>query len=103
VTVDAGANDYDSFAEAYAAESETNLVNAFYERRAMLVLAAEVTGRILDAGRGAGSLTAALRERRAVVTGIYSSVAMLTLAKQRLGEDVPPGVGGSARPVAVRQ
>jgi SAM-dependent methyltransferase len=88
--MDAPSNDYDSFAGAYAAENENNLVNAFYERPAMLALAGEVTGRrILDAGCGAGPLTAALRDRGAAVTGIDSSVAMLALARQRLGEDVP--------------
>lgn len=88
--MDAPPNDYDSFAGAYAAENENNLVNAYYERPAMLALAGEVTGRkILDAGCGAGPLTAALLERGAVVTGIDSSIAMLTLARQRLGEDVP--------------
>lgn len=35
-------NDYDSFAEAYAAENENNLVNAYYERPAMLALAGDV-------------------------------------------------------------
>lgn len=86
VPVDAPSNDYDSFAGAYAVENENNLVNAYYERPAMLALAGEVTGRhILDAGCGAGPLTAALLERGAVVTGIDSSVAMLTLARQRLG------------------
>lgn len=88
--MDAPSNDYDSFAGAYAAENENNLVNAYYERPAMLALAGEVTGRkILDAGCGAGPLTAALRERGAAVTGIDSSVAMLALARQRLGGDVP--------------
>jgi hypothetical protein len=49
----AGINDYDSFAEAYTASNETNLLNAYYERPAMLALAGDVAGRrILDA-RGA--------------------------------------------------
>ena len=30
------ANDYDSFAEAYTAETEANLVNGYYERPAIL-------------------------------------------------------------------
>lgn len=48
-------NDYDSFAEAYSAENENSLVNAYYERPAMLALAGDVAGRrILDAGCGAG-------------------------------------------------
>ena len=58
------ANDYDGIAEAYSAENEANLVNAYYERPAMLALAGDVAGRrILDAGCGAGPLFAALRDR----------------------------------------
>lgn len=82
------ANDYDSFAEAYAAENENNLVNAYYERPAMLSLAGDVAGRrILDAGCGSGPLTAALRDRGALVTGIDASAGMLTLARRRLGDN----------------
>ncbi|WP_225824101.1 class I SAM-dependent methyltransferase [Streptomyces naphthomycinicus] len=82
-------NDYDSFAEAYAAENENNFVNAYYERPAMLALAGDVAGRrILDAGCGSGPLTAALRDRGAVVTGIDASAGMLVLARRRLGDDV---------------
>ncbi|WP_330294358.1 class I SAM-dependent methyltransferase [Streptomyces sp. NBC_00503] len=83
------ANDYDSFAEAYSAENENSLVNAYYERPAMLALAGDVAGRqILDAGCGSGPLSAALRDRGAVVTGIDASTGMLALAKRRLGDDV---------------
>ncbi|MFF8941749.1 class I SAM-dependent methyltransferase [Streptomyces sp. NPDC014864] len=81
-------NDYDSFAEAYSAETENNLVNAYYARPAMLALAGDVAGRrILDAGCGSGPLSAALRERGAVVTGIDASAGMLALARRRLGDD----------------
>ncbi|MER5890214.1 class I SAM-dependent methyltransferase [Streptomyces sp. NPDC001941] len=81
------ANDYDSFAEAYTSENETNLVNAHYERPAMLALAGEVAGRrVLDAGCGAGALLAALRDRGAVVSGFDASTGMLDLAGRRLGE-----------------
>ncbi|QES51451.1 SAM-dependent methyltransferase [Streptomyces venezuelae] len=84
----AQANDYDSFAGAYAAENENNLVNAHYERPAMLALAGDVVGRqILDAGCGSGPLTAALRDRGAVVTGIDTSVEMVALARRRLGDN----------------
>jgi hypothetical protein len=49
-------NDYDSFAEAYTAENENNLINAHYERPAMLALAGDVAGRrILDVGCGSRS------------------------------------------------
>ncbi|MET8031909.1 class I SAM-dependent methyltransferase [Streptomyces sp. NPDC005345] len=82
-------NDYDRFAEAYAAENENSLVNAYYERPAMLALAGDVTGRrVLDAGCGSGPLSAALRDRGAVVTGIDVSAAMLALARRPLGDDV---------------
>ena len=43
-------NDYDSFAEAYSAENEHSLVNAYYERPAMLALAGDVAGRRLRPG-----------------------------------------------------
>lgn len=81
-------NDYDSFAEAYSAENEHNLVNAYYARPAMLALAKDVTGRrILDAGCGSGPLSAALRDRGAVVTGIDAGAGMLALARRRLGDE----------------
>ncbi|MEU2862064.1 class I SAM-dependent DNA methyltransferase [Streptomyces mirabilis] len=81
-------NDYDSFAEAYSAENENNLVNAYYARPAMLALAGDVAGRrILDAGCGSGPLSAALRDRGAFVTGIDASAGMPALARRRLGAD----------------
>jgi SAM-dependent methyltransferase len=81
-------NDYDGFAEAYAAENERSLLNAYYERPAMLALAGDVAGRrVLDAGCGAGPLFAALRERGADVTGVDASAGMLALARRRLGDD----------------
>jgi SAM-dependent methyltransferase len=81
-------NDYDSFAEAYAAANENNLLNAYYERPAMLALAGDVAGRrILDAGCGSGPLFAALRDRGAVVTGFDKSARMVELARRRLGDN----------------
>ncbi|MGN6791179.1 MAG: methyltransferase domain-containing protein [Streptosporangiaceae bacterium] len=83
-----GVNDYDGFAEAYAASNENNLINAYYERPAMLALAGDVAGRrILDAGCGSGPLFAALRDRGAIVTGFDKSGGMLELARRRLGDD----------------
>jgi len=81
------ANDYDSFAEAYSAENEASLLNAYYERPAMLALAGDVAGRrILDAGCGSGPLSAALRDRGATVTGFDKSAGMVELARRRLGD-----------------
>ena len=82
------ANDYDSFADAYAAENEASLNNAYYERPAILRLAGEVAGRrVLDAGCGSGPLFAALRDRGAIVTGVDLSAGLLAQARRRLGPD----------------
>jgi len=81
------ATDYDSFAEAYAAENETSLMNAYYTLPAIVDLAGDVAGRrILDAGCGSGPLFAALRERGAVVAGFDSSAKMVDVARRRLGD-----------------
>ena len=80
-------NDYDGIAEAYSAENEANLVNAYYERPAILDLAGDVAGRrILDVGCGSGPLFAALRDRGAIVTGFDKSAGMIELARRRLGD-----------------
>ncbi|MCP2262499.1 Methyltransferase domain-containing protein [Streptoalloteichus tenebrarius] len=93
-------NNYDSFAEAYSAEDETSLNNAYYERPATLALAGDVTGRrILDAGCGSGPLFAALRDRGAIVTGIDASAGMVEQARRRLGDDADPRVADLADPL----
>lgn len=91
---------YDAFAEAYSAENETSLINAFYERPEMLRLAGDVRNRhILDAGCGHGPLAGALIERGARVTGFDSSEAMIGLAKQRLGEEAELQVADLGQPL----
>ncbi|WNV85554.1 class I SAM-dependent methyltransferase [Umezawaea sp. Da 62-37] len=93
-------NDYDGFAEAYAAENETSLLNAYYVRPAILDLAGDVTGRrILDAGCGAGPVSAALRDRGAVVAGFDRSAKMVELARQRLGADADLRVADIGEPL----
>ena len=93
-------NDYDSFAEAYSAANETSLVNAYYERPAMLALAGDVAGRrILDAGCGSGPLSAALRDRGAVVSGFDASAGMLELARRRLGDGADLRVADLSSPL----
>ncbi|WP_343046137.1 class I SAM-dependent methyltransferase [Nonomuraea typhae] len=88
-------NDYDRLAEAYAAENEASIDNAYYERPAILALAGDVRGRrILDAGCGSGPLFAALRERGAVVSGLDSSAGMVEQARRRLGDGADLRVAG---------
>jgi SAM-dependent methyltransferase len=94
------ANDYDGFAGLYAADTENNVTNAYYTLPAMVSLAGDVAGlRVLDAGCGAGALTARLRERGAVVSGFDSSAAMVALARTRLGDDVDLRVAALGEPL----
>ncbi|PRY39018.1 methyltransferase family protein [Umezawaea tangerina] len=91
---------YDSIAEGYSAENENSLMNAYYERPAMLALVGDVAGRrVLDAGCGSGPLSAALRDRGAVVTGVDASAGMLELARRRLGDDADLRVVDLADPL----
>ncbi|MBB5858188.1 methyltransferase domain-containing protein [Amycolatopsis umgeniensis] len=93
-------NDYDAFAEAYAAENETSLINAYYTRPAILDLAGDVSGRrILDAGCGAGPLFQALRDRGADMTGFDLSAKMVELARKRLGDDAALRVADIGKPL----
>jgi SAM-dependent methyltransferase len=95
------ATDYDSFANAYSAENESNLFNAYYERPEMLRLGGDVSGRrILDAGCGSGPLSAALRDKGALVTGFDVSAAMVDLARQKLGDDADLHVADLGAPLA---
>lgn len=99
-TDSARANDYDSVAEAYTAENETSLNNAYYERPATLALAGDVNGRrILDAGCGSGPLFAALRESGALVTGFDKSAGMVEQARRRLGAEADLRVADLAEPL----
>jgi SAM-dependent methyltransferase len=92
--------DYDEFAEAYSADNEVNLLNGHYERPAMLDLAGDVAGRrILEAGCGSAPLSAALRDKGAIVSGFDLSAAMLDLARRRLGDDADLTLADLADPL----
>jgi ubiquinone/menaquinone biosynthesis C-methylase UbiE len=94
------ADHYDSFAESYSTDNESNLINGHYERPAMIDLAGDVNGhRVLDAGCGSGPLSAALRAKGAIVTGFDSSSAMVELARQRLGENAALHVADLSQPL----
>jgi SAM-dependent methyltransferase len=95
------ARDYDAMAAQYAAENAQSAHNAYYERPATLALLGDVRGRrVLDAGCGAGALTAALAARGAVVTGFDISPAMLGLARQALGGRAELLIGDLSGPLS---
>lgn len=95
-----GATDYDGFAAAYSQANESNLLNGFYERPAMVRLAGDVDGhRVLDAGCGSGPLSAALDAKGAIVTGFDSSKEMVELARQRLGAEADLRVADLSEPL----
>lgn len=91
---------YDSFAQAYSQENESSLLNAHYERPAMINLAGNVEGhRVLDAGCGSGPLSAGLREKGATVVGFDASTAMIQLARERLGPGADLRVADLGQPL----
>lgn len=92
--------DYDLFAEAYVAQSESGLFNRYYEQPATLRLAGDVAGhRVLDAGCGAGPLMESLRAKGASVAGFDRSAAMIDFARRRLGTDAELRVADLADPL----
>lgn len=93
-------NDYDEFAQLYARLNETSPFLAHYERPEILTLAGDVRGlRVLDAGCGAGVQAAELVRRGASVTGVDRSHGMLSVARERLGPDVPLRQADLERPL----
>jgi ubiquinone/menaquinone biosynthesis C-methylase UbiE len=76
------------FAESYSRKIEYNSHNALYERPAMLSLLPEVKGKkILDAGCGPGKYAELLVSKGAIVTGIDYSNEMISLTKEKLGDN----------------
>ncbi len=70
----------------YAADTQDNAHNAYYERPATIALLGDVHGRsVLEAGCAAGGLTAQLAERGARVTAFDVSPAMVELARRAVG------------------
>jgi SAM-dependent methyltransferase len=75
---------YESMAEEYAAELESNPWNALYERPGTIALLPPVAGKdVLDAGCGSGSLAEWLVRHGARVTGFDASRSMVGIAEQR--------------------
>lgn len=75
---------YDQLAAGYDADGDTKPSNAYLERPAMRSLLPTVEGTtVLDAGCGAGHLTAELVADGAHVVGFDSSAEMLRFARER--------------------
>lgn len=78
---------YDKLAAGYDREGDAKPANAYLERPATLSLLPDVEGRrVLDAGCGAGHLTAELSDRGASVVGLDASSKMLGYAIERTPE-----------------
>jgi SAM-dependent methyltransferase len=81
-----GEQNYEQFAERYAAAVETKAYNALYDRPATLSLLPDVKAlHVLDAGCGPGIYAEWLVEHGAVVTGIDVTPQMVEIARARLG------------------
>ena len=78
---------YRDHADVYATFAETSLVNAIYDRPAILKLAGDLDGRrVLELGCAAGGLTARLVERGANVLALDREKELVERARRRLGE-----------------
>ncbi len=81
-----GEQNYQDFAERYAAAIETKPHNAYYERPATLSLLPNVAGlRVLDAGCGPGIYTHWLLDRGAEVVACDVTPKMVEITRQRVG------------------
>jgi len=81
-----GEQNYEQFAERYAAAVETKAHNAYYERPATLSLLPEVEGlQVLDAGCGPGIYTEWLLKRGAQVVACDVTPQMVEITRRRVG------------------
>lgn len=81
-----GEQNYEQFADRYAARIETKPHNAYYERPATLSLLPDVKDlHVLDAGCGPGIYTAWLLDHGAQVVAIDVTPRMVELTQQRVG------------------
>jgi len=82
-----GEQNYEQFAERYAAQIETKAHNAHYDRPATLSLLPDVKNlHILDAGCGPGIYAEWLVNHGAVVIGVDVTAKMVEIAQARLGD-----------------
>jgi SAM-dependent methyltransferase len=91
---------YESMADAYAAEIETNPRVIYYERPAMRGLLPNVSGlRVLDAGCGSGVLMEVLLAQGADVVGVDVSTNMVRIARERVGSKASVHQSDLGRPM----
>jgi SAM-dependent methyltransferase len=87
VTKSIGEQNYEQFAERYAAAAETKAHNAYYDRPAMLSLLPDVSGlRVLDAGCGPGIYAEWLVTHGAQVVAFDVTPAFVEITRARLGD-----------------
>lgn len=76
------------FAQSYSRKIEYNSHNALYERPATLSLMPDVKGKkVLDAGCGPGKYSEWLVSRGAIVTAVDYSDEMISLTKEKVGDN----------------
>lgn len=85
-----GEQNYEHFAERYAAIVDTKAHNAFYERPATLSLAPDVQGLwVLDAGCGPGFYTEWLLKQDAWVVACDATPKMVEITRRRINNACP--------------
>ena len=89
-----GEQNYEQFAERYAASVETKAHNAYYERPATLSLLPNVQGlRVLDAGCGSGIYSEWLLKHGAQVVACDVTPRMVEIAKELIKQTFPEMMG----------
>ena len=82
-----GEQNYEQFADRYAARAETKAHNAYYERPATLSLLPDVQGmRVLDAGCGPGIYAGWLLDRGAEVVACDVTPDFCEITRRRVGD-----------------
>jgi SAM-dependent methyltransferase len=98
------ARQYDAMAAAYAADNAHSAYNAYYERPATIGLLGDVGGRrVLEAGCGAGQLTAWLADHGAAVIAFDVSPALAELARRAVAGRAEVLVADLAQPLTFAQ
>ncbi|MGC9315475.1 MAG: class I SAM-dependent methyltransferase, partial [bacterium] len=92
---------YETIADLYASEVETNPHSRYYERPAIRELLGDISGLgVLDAGCGPGVMMEWLVENGAKsVVGVDGTSRMVKIARERLGEKCTLHVADISKPM----